>query len=62
MKRTKNRQLKSMPRFESQDDAAYLTGRHSPEDEEKQIKTPSPRRGGDRDENRRADSPPNEKR
>jgi hypothetical protein len=29
---------------ESQDDSAYLTGKRSKEEEEKQIRTPNPRR------------------
>ncbi len=32
--------------LESQDDVGYLTGRRAPAEEEKQIKTPSPRRSG----------------
>jgi hypothetical protein len=30
--------------LESQDDVSYLTGRRTPAEEEKQIRTPSPRR------------------
>ena len=32
--------------IESQDDAAYLTGQRSRTEEEKQIRTPNPRRTG----------------
>lgn len=36
----------TVARIESQDDIAYLTGKRKAEDEEKQIKTPMPRRLG----------------
>jgi hypothetical protein len=32
--------------LESQDDQAYITGQHSQEEQEKQIRTPMPRRRG----------------
>ncbi len=40
-------------RVESQDDVGYLTGRHSSQDDEKQIKTPEPRKSGERSNKRR---------
>ncbi|MCL5960989.1 MAG: hypothetical protein M1358_17085 [Chloroflexi bacterium] len=41
------------PSLESQDDMAYLTGERSREDEEKQIKTPAPRRSSKSAKSRR---------
>ena len=37
-------QRKGVKKLESQDDLAYLTGRRSSEEREKQIKSPAPRR------------------
>ncbi len=34
------------PNLESQNDEAYLTGRHTSQEKEKQIKTPLPRQQG----------------
>lgn len=39
--------------LESQDDVGYMTGKHSYEDEEKQIKTPAPRRSSKATKQRR---------
>ncbi|MBI2953300.1 MAG: hypothetical protein HYY30_03235 [Chloroflexi bacterium] len=40
----KDQRRKTRLGLESQDDVGYLTGRRTPTEEEKQIKTPNPRR------------------
>lgn len=40
----KEQRKKPRLNLESQDDIGYLTGRRTPAEEEKQIKTPQPRR------------------
>jgi len=51
----KKKELKKGVRLglESQDDIGYLTGRHSEEQEEKQIRTPAPRRSNRASKSRR---------
>jgi|GEM_PF-5413396 len=41
------REAKVRIALESQDDVAYLTGQHSEEEQQKQVKSPTPRRAGD---------------
>lgn len=40
----KKERRKTRLRLESQDDVGYLTGRRAPSEEEKQVRTPNPRR------------------
>ncbi len=52
MNRSNIRRSKSVTRIESQDDIGFLTGRRSQQEEDKQIKTPAPRKQGGHDERR----------
>lgn len=54
MNRTDGRNSRPRHKFESQDDFGYLTGRHTKEDNERQIRTPErSQRDGKNEEARR---------
>ncbi len=52
MNRTTGRRTAKSHKFESQDDVGYLTGQHSYEDREKQIRSSGQRQSDGRDDDR----------